>query len=131
MRIMMKNEHKTFEPQSKVTVENLDPRATHKELHEFFKQGVLDLALVLVKEGRNAVQYRNARDAALAIEQLNGEEIYGKKIRLSLFVDAAKRNLYFKHLPKGVSKKACEDAVANELSRYGDLESLRVETDEN
>jgi RNA recognition motif-containing protein len=62
---------------------------------------------------------------------LNGEEIYGMKIRISLFVDASKRNLYFKHLPKDITKDDCEALVGSELSQFGDVESLKIETDEN
>jgi RNA recognition motif-containing protein len=55
IRVMFKNEHKTFQPKSKIIVENLDSRVTHKELHEYFKQEILDVAFVVIKDGRGII----------------------------------------------------------------------------
>jgi len=129
IRILFKDEEIDFPPNSNLMVHNLDPGISMRELHDFFEK-IGEVACVkITNHGTAYVQYQKMEDAQKALKVLNYSKIKNNILTLSISDEnkPSKRNLYIKHLPKGIPKDEIELMIVEVFSKYGTIESTLVE----
>lgn len=125
-------------------VKNVADSVQQKELFELFNSlgRVLSCKLEYHHETKQSkgfafIQYENVEDAAKALATLNGKEVGGKKLEISVLkkkegktepekIVKPAKSLFVKNFPRGTT----EAGLAQIFGSFGTIESVKVEADE-
>ena len=123
--------------QSNVFVKNLGPSFTNKILYDLFKDFGEIFSVRLAQDYKGAskgygyIQYCNVEDANKAISEMNGKEIEGRELIVSLYKVGEHRNLdpqqftniFVKNLPSGIVN---DEGLKKLFERYGEITSVGI-----
>ena len=117
-------------PDANLFANNMNKETTYKEVEKKFGE-FGDVLSTSKREFPNksafCIQYKTTESANKAIEALNGHELDGQTITVSVFVPASKRAKAFTNvLVKNIPEKVSEEDLKKKFSQFGTITSLYI-----
>lgn len=136
LRVYLKKNLKSLNPDANFIIKDLDRSVTTKMLTEECKKYGDVISCFVRKEeingrleslGYGYVQFSDGADCREFLEQMNGKEINGKKIKVERFVSAKLRerpqskNIYIKQFPASWEKEQIEKFIDESFAQFGNI----------